>query len=391
MSAGPPPIGRYAEGWRPGPVSAVDPLPAGPVAALSAVLDLPGPVAADGGELPPLWHWLYFLDWPAGRELGPDGHPAHGHFLPPVPARQRMWAGGRCAITAPLRLGEPAERVASLGEVTARRGRSGDLLFVTERREFRQGGRLCLMEEQDIVYRSGPATPSGSRQAAPADASLTGASPEDLPQGGASPANASPDRAVPEGAVPDRAVPEGVSSAGAFRAGAGASSGDVASRNGAPPDVAPPDVAPRAVAPPSVAPPAGPPVAPPEGRAGDGGPPGTGDPWRLALCPGPTLLFRFSALTANAHRIHYDADYCRDEEDRPGLVVHGPLLALLMLDVVRRHAPERRVRSLAYRLRRPVYADEPLTVGGGPAGEGALLRVATGREPRHATAEVRFA
>ncbi|MEH0421265.1 hypothetical protein [Streptomyces sp. B21-083] len=114
------------------------------------------------------------------------------------------------------------------------------------------------------------------------------------------------------------------------------------------------------------------------------------EPWQLPLHPDPALLFRFSALTANAHRIHYDAPYCRDEEGYPGLVVHGPLLALLMLELARRDALGRRVRSLSYRLRRPVFAGEHLVACGTPRGDHAELRVATGREEQHATAEVTF-
>ncbi|MEU9455139.1 hypothetical protein [Streptomyces sp. NPDC048277] len=76
------------------------------------------------------------------------------------------------------------------------------------------------------------------------------------------------------------------------------------------------------------------------------------DVWRLPLRPDPALLFRFSALTANAHRIHYDTPHARDGEGYPGLVVHGPLLALLMFELPRRHSPGSRVRSLSYRLRR---------------------------------------
>ncbi|MDF3139870.1 MULTISPECIES: hypothetical protein [unclassified Streptomyces] len=289
MHPTPPPLSTYVESWTPGPVKDEDPLGVGPAAALSAVLNLPDPSPKAGEPLPPLWQWLYFLNWPAGRELGADGHPSNGHFLPPLPHRQRMWAGGRCEITEPLRLGEPAERVSSLGSVTAKRGRTGEMLFVTERREFRQHGRTCLVEEQDIVYRSGRS--AGQHPAA-----------------------------VDESAHPH------------------------------------PD-----------------------------------EPWQLPLRPDPALLFRFSALTANAHRIHYDALYCREEEGYPGVVVHGPLLALLMLELARRHAPDRRVRSLSYRLRRPVFAGEHLVACGTPRGDRAELRIATHREERHAAAEVTFA
>ncbi|MGW1208855.1 hypothetical protein ACWD5F_04355 [Streptomyces sp. NPDC002499] len=286
--SGAAPLSSYVESWTPGPVTDEDPLPVGPVAALSAVLDLPDAVAKAGDPLPPLWHWLYFLSWPAQGGLGPDGHPLDGHFLPPVPHRQRMWAGGRCEIREPLRLGEPAERVRSLGALTAKQGRTGELLFVTERREFRQRGRLCVVEEQDSVYRSGRSA-------------------------GQHP-----------GVLDQLTLPD------------------------------------------------------------------TDSPWQLPAHPDPALLFRFSALTANAHRIHYDAPYCRDEEGYPGLVVHGPLLALLMLELPRRRAPDRRVRSLSYRLHKPVFGGEHLAACGTPAGEGAELWAATHREGRHATAQVTF-
>lgn len=283
------PLDSYVESWHPGPVTDEDPLHAEPVAALSAVLNLPGPVAKPGDPLPPLWHWLHFLRWPAQGDLGADGHPLNGHFLPPVPRRQRMFAGGRCEIAEPLRLGEPTDRRSSLAAVAAKHGRTGDLLFVTERREFRQRGRTCLVEEQDIVYRSGRGAAEHPHE-------------------------------VDEAAFP----------------------------------------------------------APDE-------------PWQLPLRPDPALLFRVSALTANAHRIHYDAPYCRAEEGYPGLVVHGPLLALLMFELPRRHAPERQVRALSYRLRMPVFAGERLAACGTPSDTGAVLRVATHRADEHATAEVTFA
>ncbi|MGP4110606.1 hypothetical protein ACTWP5_06780 [Streptomyces sp. 4N509B] len=298
------PLAAHVADWHPTPVTERDPLPPGPVAALSAVLDEPAPVAAAGEALPPLWHWLHFLHWPAQRDLGPDGHPSHGHFLPPLPHRRRMFAGGRCTVEAPLRLGEPAERTTELLNVTAKRGRSGDLLFVTQRATYRQRGRTCLVEEQDIVYRSGGGAPrvdppAGDRSAAPT----------------------------------------------------------------------PP-------------PPPAPPVRP-EPPAPDG-------PWHRALRTDPSLLFRFSALTANAHRIHYDAPYAREAEGHPGLLVHGPLLALLMLELVRREAPERPVRSLAFRLRAPVVVGEHLLACGAPTTDGARAWIATHRQPRHATAEVVF-
>ena len=90
----------------------------------------------------------------------------------------------------------------------------------------------------------------------------------------------------------------------------------------------------------------------------------------------PTLLFRFSALTYNAHRIHYDADYATGVEGHPGLVVHGPLLALLCFELPRRQAPRQRVTQLSFRARSPVYVGQRCTVTGGPRDDGCAMQVA---------------
>jgi 3-methylfumaryl-CoA hydratase len=92
--------------------------------------------------------------------------------------------------------------------------------------------------------------------------------------------------------------------------------------------------------------------------------------WRRELVAGPAMLFRFSALIFNAHRIHYDLDYCRDEEHYPGLIVHGPLQTVLLLDLCRRHET-RPVRRLDYRARLPVFHTERFTVNGNPRADGA--------------------
>jgi 3-methylfumaryl-CoA hydratase len=76
----------------------------------------------------------------------------------------------------------------------------------------------------------------------------------------------------------------------------------------------------------------------------------------------PTLLFRYSALTFNGHRIHYDLPYAQNEESYPGLVVHGPLLATLMAGAAQALAPEKPLASFAFRAMGPVFAGEPFTV-----------------------------
>jgi len=73
------------------------------------------------------------------------------------------------------------------------------------------------------------------------------------------------------------------------------------------------------------------------------------------IAPDPVLLFRYSALTFNGHRIHYDRDYVTQVEGYPGLIVHGPLIATLLGDLARRLAPEARMRRFAFKARRPVF------------------------------------
>lgn len=80
------------------------------------------------------------------------------------------------------------------------------------------------------------------------------------------------------------------------------------------------------------------------------------------IVPTAALLFRFSALTYNAHRIHYDRDYATNEEGYPGLVVHGPLLATLLVDHFRRHRSHDRIATFEFRAQRPVFDLAPFTL-----------------------------
>jgi 3-methylfumaryl-CoA hydratase len=270
--AAPTSLAAAVEGWWPGPVETTDAIDPWPTAALSALLDLPATAAAEGEPLPPLWQWLYFLDHPRRSELGDDGHPAAGHFLPPLPERRRMFAGGRLRVHAPIRVGDRIERRTELVDVTPKSGRSGEMVFTTTRHEFRRAGELLAVEEQDIVYRSQPA--------------------------------------------------------GAARAPV-------------PPSAPEPEPAAR---------------------------------WRLELPTDPALLFRFSALTYNTHRIHYDQPYATGVEGYPGLVVHGPLLALLLLEIPRRERPDAAVVEFGFRLSRPAFAGTPVVATGDPDGDRIALR-----------------
>jgi len=234
--------------------------------ALAAVLDRPAPPA--GTPLPPLWHWIYFWVIRPQAELGPDGHPRRGGFLPPVPLPRRMWAGGRLQFAAPLPVGAAATRRSRILDVSAKQGRSGNLAFVTVRHEISHDGTLALSEEHDIVYR-------------------------DPPQAGAT----SP----------------------------------------------PPKMAPESAA------------------------------WSRTVTPDPVLLFRYSALTFNGHRIHYDRSYVTEVEGYPGLIVHGPLIATLLLDLLQRRLPDASVESFSFRAIGPLFDIEPFEVCGEPDGNTVRL------------------
>jgi 3-methylfumaryl-CoA hydratase len=250
-----------------------------PAEALAGLLDIPVP---PGDEVPFLWHWLYLLDRPAQRSLGPDGHPVDGIPAPPGPGRRRMFAGGRVQTLGALRYEEPATRTKRMTRTVEKQGRSGPLTFCTARTEIRQGDRLVLVEEQDIVYR-------------PAEGTLAAVD--------------------------------------------GAPSGPAA---------------------------------------------GPGD---LHLDVDPTLLFRFSALTYNAHRIHYDRDYAA-EEGYPDLVVHGPLQVLMMGELLRRRGLDVRGLEFSFRLVSPMLGAQRLTVVADDA-EGPGARVLGGSGTVTATAVLR--
>ena len=242
-----------------------------PVAALAATLDRRDPDPAAGDPIPPGWHWLYFLESTPASELGADGHPRRGGFLPPVPLPRRMWAGGRIEFMRPLRVGETLRRDSEIIAVEPKQGKGGNLVFVTVRHTIVASGDTAAVEEHDIVYLE-------------------------------------------------------------------------AVRPGDPP---------------------------PQGR------PAPTDPkWRREIVLDPVLLFRFSALTFNGHRIHYDLDYARNEEHYPGLVVHGPLQTILMLDLARREV-SRPVKKLDYRALHPVFHTERMTVNGAPGGDGSKAELWT--------------
>lgn len=219
-------------------------------------LSLGAQVPVAGGEVPLLWHWALFVQGVPYDQLGEDGHPRRGGFLPAADNRNRMWAGGRLEFMQPLRVGSQSRRMSTISAVREKEGRTGKLLFVTVKHEYTQNGAVCISEEQDIVYRE--------------------PSPPKL-----------------EGSVP---MPQAQ--------------------------------------------------------------------WSETITPSPVMLFRYSAVTFNGHRIHYDEPYVTQKEGYPGLVVHGPMIATLMCGAFVNANPGKDVKSFSYRGLRPLIAPRPFQVAG---------------------------
>jgi 3-methylfumaryl-CoA hydratase len=230
------------------------------LAAWNATLDSDDPFPREGDPAPPGFHWALFPPLVRQSELGPDGHPRRGGFLPPVPLPRRMWAGSRIQFHRPLRVGERVEQTSVIEKVEEKSGRAGALVFATVRHTVSGNDGPALEEEQDLVFREAPRP-----GAAPA-------APELAPQGA----------------------------------------------------------------------------------------------WRRRIVPDDVLLFRYSALTFNGHRIHYDRRYATAEEGYAGLVVHGPLIATLLLDLLRRELPVATVERFRFKGLRPTLDTSPFTVEGGP-------------------------
>jgi 3-methylfumaryl-CoA hydratase len=207
---------------------------------------------------PSLAHWAFFLPVVAPDELGPDGHPKRGGFLPPITLPRRMFAAADMVFHAPLQLGEAATRTSRIDAVTHKAGRSGDLLLVEIVHDIVQDRTPRVTERQTIVYRdAGAPTP-------PVVAA-------DMP------------------ALPDEIL------------------------------------------------------------------------WQ----PRSVDLFRFSAVTFNSHRIHYDLPYATGAEGYPGLVVHGPFTAARLFGLASRTGTT--PRGFAFRALAPLFADQPVRLRRGDA------------------------
>lgn len=217
---------------------------------LNAVLDVQDATGM-GAPAPLGIHWCLAPDIVPMSEIGPDGHPARGGFLPPVPFPRRMWAGGELEFTGDFRVGDVVARRSVIENIEAKSGRSGDLIFVTVRHHYNTARGTALEERQDIVYREMESAPAASPQ------------PQDT-------------------------------------------------------------------------------LAPSEHT--------------VHIDASPVLLFRYSAITFNGHRIHYDQPYATTEEHYPGLIFHGPLQATLLLMFAAALAKVDYPSRFTFRSVRPLFA-----------------------------------
>ena len=246
-----------------------DDIALGAVQRLAATLDQDPHSFRRGSELPESWYAILFGPTARESELGPDGHPETGDFLPALHGTRRMFAGRRTRFFRPLHVGEEVSRLSTVTRAEAKSGRTGPFTLVTVTHEISGPAGHALTEEQDIVYRA----------------------------------------PVESGAVARQT--EAV----------------------------------RAVEQPA---------------------------WSQTIELDPVLLFRYSALTFNAHRIHYDLPYARDIEGYPALVMNGALTALLLVETARPHLPGR-ISNCAARAMSPLFAGQRVAFNGQRDGDGATL------------------
>src|SRR6202035_3172407 len=127
-----------------------------PVQALEATLGMPTRTDAPI-ELPPLWHWLYFLPTAPRKSIAPDGHMVNQEWVDSSLRRRRLFAAARTEFLRPLRIGERAQMSERVLGRRDKQGRSGPFQVVTAEYQYFQNSALCVREERDIVYLQGPA------------------------------------------------------------------------------------------------------------------------------------------------------------------------------------------------------------------------------------------
>jgi 3-methylfumaryl-CoA hydratase len=234
-------------------------------------------------------HWCLCLPDAPTAELGEDGHPKRGGFMPPVPLPRRMWASSEMTFHAPLAAGVEVVRRSTISEIAEKSGASGPLVFVTLDHETSANGVLAISERQSVVFREAPS-------AAAAVASPSGTGSTDL----------------------------------------------------------------------------------------------TGWQIHRTITPSEPLLFRYSALTFNSHRIHYDQPYATGVEGYRGLVVHGPLIATLLLDMAAREFGANALKQFSMRAVSPAFVGVPLHIAAKADGRNVALAALgdDGRTVMSAKAEI---
>jgi 3-methylfumaryl-CoA hydratase len=231
-------------------------------------LDIGAPKPGDAA--PFTVHWCLAQPVAPMSELGPDGHPTRGGFLPPVPLPRRMWAGGELEFLDTLRVGDEVTRSSTISDVTMKTGSTGPLCFVAVEHVITTSRGVAIRERQDIVYRE---LTRGPQPAAPAK-----------------------------------------------------------------------------------------PPSPPSAAA-----------HRESHMADPVLLFRYSALTFNGHRIHYDRDYVTKVEGYPGLVFHGPMQAALLVECAARLHGGVAPKKFSYRGVQPLFDGGEFSVNADTSADGIEL------------------
>ena len=114
--------------------------------------------------------------------------------------------------------------------------------------------------------------------------------------------------------------------------------------------------------------------------------------WQFSreVVPDSILLFRYSAITFNGHRIHYDQDYAKNVEKYPGLIVHGPLIATLLIDLVTSNFPQSELLRVTFRMHSPAFVDESLTLAGENEGKEIKLSAFTSDYRKVASGTIQF-
>jgi len=200
-------------------------------------------------------HWCLAQPNSDTQDLGEDGHPAKGGFLPPIPLSQRMWASGDLKFYKNLKIDVPVKKISTIKEVSLKKNSaSGPLVFVEINHIFEQENNVCIEDNQTLVYR-----------------------------------NASKFKHPMPEVLDDEEIP-------------------------------------------------------------------------IILVPTSVLLFRYSAITFNGHRIHFDKDFAIKKEGYPGLVVHGPLMATLLMNLAQSSQENKTLTRFKFRAVAPAFVDNSLRI-----------------------------